>query len=70
MAAGAAPGVELPTVLVAIDRVGLAADDLDTRLRALIRRSLPGSPMGKVVLDLRTVDVADDERLSQLLVDM
>ncbi len=32
---GSAPGVELATVLLTIDRAGLSPDDLDARLRAL-----------------------------------
>jgi L-seryl-tRNA(Ser) seleniumtransferase len=67
---GAAPGVELPTVLVRIDRAGLSADDLDTRLRAFNPPVIARIADGKVVLDLRTVDVTDDDRLAQLIAAM
>jgi L-seryl-tRNA(Ser) seleniumtransferase len=64
---GSAPGVELATVLLAIDRAGLSPDDLEARLRALDPPVIARIADGKVVLDLRTVDPADDERLAELI---
>lgn len=65
---GSAPGVELPTVLLAISREGLTADELDAKLRSLDPPVIARIADDRVVLDLRTVADTDDERLSDLIV--
>ena len=64
---GSAPGVELATVLVAVTKVGLSADALDARLRGLTPPVIARIDNDRLVLDLRTVAPADDERLRALL---
>jgi L-seryl-tRNA(Ser) seleniumtransferase len=64
---GSAPGVELPTVLLAISRAGRSADQLDADLRALDPPVIARIEEDQLVLDLRTVDPAVDERLAELL---
>ena len=64
---GSAPGVELPTWLVAIERQGLSADALESRLRRLIPPVIARIESDRVLLDLRTVLPADDAKLSPLL---
>ena len=58
---GSAPGVELPTVLIAIERPGLTADDLARRLRALDPPVIARIEHDRVVLDLRTVLETQDQ---------
>jgi L-seryl-tRNA(Ser) seleniumtransferase len=65
---GSAPGVDLPTVLVALAREALSADELDAKLRALDPPVIARIANDKVVLDLRTVDEEDDERLADLII--
>jgi L-seryl-tRNA(Ser) seleniumtransferase len=65
---GSAPGVELPTVLLAIARAGRSADQLEADLRTLEPPVIARIEEDHLVLDLRTVDVADDERLAALLI--
>jgi L-seryl-tRNA(Ser) seleniumtransferase len=63
---GSAPGVELPTKLVALSRAGESADTTEAALR---HRRLPvigRIERDRVVLDLRTVDPADDRLLAEL----
>jgi L-seryl-tRNA(Ser) seleniumtransferase len=55
---GSAPGVDLPTALVAIAKQGLTADALEGQLRALTPPVIARIEEDRVVLDLRTV--ADD----------
>ena len=52
---GSAPGVALPTVLVALDREGLTADALEARLRGLPTPVIARIVDDRVVLDLRTI---------------
>src|SRR5262249_51205665 len=52
---GSAPGVELPTWLIAVERDGLSADALETRLRALTPPIVARIERDRVLLDLRTV---------------
>ena len=59
---GSAPGVELPTVLVAIERDGLTATALEARLRGLDPPVIARIEHDRVVLDLRTVPPEDDQR--------
>jgi L-seryl-tRNA(Ser) seleniumtransferase len=65
---GSAPGVELPTVLLAIARADHSASDLEARLRALDPPVIARIVDDRVVLDLRTVLEDEDELLSTLLV--
>ena len=64
---GSAPGVELPTVLLALSRAGRSADQLDAGLRALDPPVIARIEDDRLVLDLRTVDPADDERLTEMI---
>jgi L-seryl-tRNA(Ser) seleniumtransferase len=64
---GSAPGVELPTTLIAIERDGLSADALEQRLRALTPPVIARIERDRVVLDLRTVLPDQDQQLASLL---
>ena len=64
---GSAPGVELPTWLVAIEKEGLTADALAERLRRLTPPVIARIEQDRVVLDLRTVFSNQDQQLSGLL---
>jgi L-seryl-tRNA(Ser) seleniumtransferase len=64
---GSAPGVELPTPLIAIERDGLSADALEQRLRALTPPVIARIERDRVVLDLRTVLPDQDQQLASLL---
>ncbi len=67
---GSAPGVELPTWLVAIARDGLSPDKLEARLRGLSPPVIARIERDRVLLDLRTMfpeqDVLIVEQLSSL----
>jgi L-seryl-tRNA(Ser) seleniumtransferase len=64
---GSAPGVELRTFLVAIDRDHVGAPALDARLRALSPPVITRIVNDRVVVDLRTVTPAEQEELVTLL---
>jgi L-seryl-tRNA(Ser) seleniumtransferase len=64
---GSAPGVELPTSLVTIDKNGLTADALDERLRQLTPPIVGRIERDRLVLDLRTVLPDEDRQLAELL---
>ena len=64
---GSAPGMDLPTWLVAIEKDGLSADGLDTRLRTLTPPVIARIERDRLVLDLRTVSPQDDQQLGALL---
>jgi L-seryl-tRNA(Ser) seleniumtransferase len=64
---GSAPGVELPTCLVAIEKAGLTVDALEARLRQLTPPIVARIERDRLVLDLRTVAADDDRRLTELL---
>ena len=64
---GSAPGVELPTWLVAIARDGLSPDARETRLRALAPPVIARIADGRVLLDLRTVAPDQDAILMSAL---
>lgn len=66
---GSVPGSELPTKLVALEAPGLSADALESRLRAADPPVIARIQDDRVVLDLRTVAPADDQRLVQLIAD-
>jgi L-seryl-tRNA(Ser) seleniumtransferase len=60
---GSAPGVELPTWLVAIEKDALTADALETGLRHLTPPVIARIERDTVVLDLRTVFPTEDTQL-------
>jgi L-seryl-tRNA(Ser) seleniumtransferase len=64
---GSAPGVGLPTWLVAITKDGLTADALEERLRQLTPPVIARIEQDLVVLDLRTVLPDQDSQLWGLL---
>ncbi len=64
---GSAPGVELPTVLLAIAHAVLSATALEERLRSLEPPVIARVDSGRVVLDLRTVLEHQDETLTEAL---
>ena len=66
---GSAPGVELPTCLVAIEKIGLTPDALEERLRQLIPPVIARIERDRLVLDLRTVLPNQDRQLATLLGD-
>jgi L-seryl-tRNA(Ser) seleniumtransferase len=64
---GSAPGVELPTVLLAIERTGVSASALEEQLRRLDPPVIARIESDRVVLDLRTVLETQDQQLGDLL---
>jgi L-seryl-tRNA(Ser) seleniumtransferase len=64
---GSAPGVELPTCLVAIETTGLSAGALDERLRQLTPPIIARIERDRLVLDLRTVLPDEDRLLAELI---
>jgi L-seryl-tRNA(Ser) seleniumtransferase len=64
---GSAPGVELPTWLVAIERQGLTPDALEARLRRLTPPIIARIERDRLLLDLRTVLPGQDGALTALL---
>ena len=64
---GSAPGVELPTWLVALEKRGLTANALEERLRASTPPIIARVERGRLLLDLRTVLAAEDGQLALLL---
>lgn len=64
---GSAPGAELPTVLLALERKGWSADRLLSALRVLDTPIIARIDDDRVVIDLRTVNPSDDERLGTLM---
>lgn len=64
---GSAPGVELPTWLIAIAKDGLTSDALEERLRRLTPPLVARIESDRVLLDLRTVLPEQDAQLGSLL---
>ena len=64
---GSAPGVELSTWLVAIEKPELTPDALEERLRGLTPPVIARIEHDQVLLDLRTVLPEQDELLAALL---
>src|SRR5262245_62996363 len=64
---GSAPGLGLPTVLLALQRDGLSAHQLESTLRSLDPPVIARIESDRVVLDLRTVLEDQDELLGRLL---
>ena len=67
---GSAPGVELPTWLVAIEKAGRTPDALEAGLRRLTPPVIARIEHDRVLLDLRTIAPEDDARLIALLREM
>jgi len=61
---GSAPGVELPTALVALAAADLSASELERRLRGGDPPVLARIADERVLLDLRTVDPAEDAAIA------
>jgi L-seryl-tRNA(Ser) seleniumtransferase len=64
---GSAPGSQLPTRLLVLERSEMSADDIQAALRSLEPPVIARIDEGHVVLDLRTVDPGDDELLATVL---
>jgi L-seryl-tRNA(Ser) seleniumtransferase len=64
---GSAPGSELPTRLVAVTHGTLSADGIEERLRHAGTPVIARIDEDRVVLDLRTVEPADDGALAELV---
>ena len=67
---GSAPGVELPTALIAIERRGLTTAALEERLRRLVPPVITRIEQDRVLLDLRTVLPDDDQPLARALLQL
>ena len=67
---GSAPGVELPTSLIAIGKRGLTAAALEAQLRRLTPPVIARIEEDRVLLDLRTVLPDDDEPLARALMQL
>jgi L-seryl-tRNA(Ser) seleniumtransferase len=64
---GSAPGVQLPTCLVALEKNGVSPDTLEERLRRLTPPIIARIERDRLVLDLRTVLPDQDALLAALL---
>jgi len=64
---GSAPGIELPTWLVAIEKQGLTVDGLEARLRRLTPPIIARIEKDRLLLDLRTVLPDQDPQLPALM---
>ena len=64
---GSAPGAELPTRLVEIAKDGMSADQIEQHLRALDQPVIARIQDDRVVVDLRTVSLAEEQLLVTLL---
>jgi L-seryl-tRNA(Ser) seleniumtransferase len=64
---GSAPGVDLPTWLIAVEKKGLSASALEEQLRGLNPAVIARIDHDRVVLDLRTVLPHQDAELSSSL---
>jgi L-seryl-tRNA(Ser) seleniumtransferase len=64
---GSAPGLELPTSLIRLDRDGASAAALEEQLRATSPAVIARIDQDRVVLDLRTVDPSQDQEIQPLL---
>jgi L-seryl-tRNA(Ser) seleniumtransferase len=67
---GSAPGLELPTWLVAIEKRGITPDALETRLRGLTPPVIARIEKDQLLLDLRTVLPGQDATLAELIRDL
>jgi L-seryl-tRNA(Ser) seleniumtransferase len=67
---GSAPGLRLPTSLVALDIASLSPDTLLIRLRQSTPPIIARIDADRVVLDLRTVDPSQDDLIAQRLLQL
>jgi L-seryl-tRNA(Ser) seleniumtransferase len=65
--AGSAPGIDLPTALVAVSREGATAGEIEARLRANDPPVVARIERDRVVLDLRTVAESDEAAIVDAL---
>jgi len=61
---GSAPGAGLPTCLVSVEHTSLSANDLEQILRQQTVPIVARIEQDRLVLDLRTVDPLDDDRIA------
>jgi L-seryl-tRNA(Ser) seleniumtransferase len=61
---GSAPGATLPTWLVAVEHTSRSANDLEQLLRTQSVPIIARIERDRLVLDLRTVDPLDDDRIA------
>jgi L-seryl-tRNA(Ser) seleniumtransferase len=66
---GSAPGVELPTCLIAVAKDALSADALEARCRRLTPPIVARIDQDRLLLDLRTVAPDEDRLIAALLCD-
>jgi L-seryl-tRNA(Ser) seleniumtransferase len=64
---GSAPGIELPTWVVAIEKQGLTLDGLEERLRHLAPPMIARIEKDRLLLDLRTVLPDQDAEIPALM---
>jgi L-seryl-tRNA(Ser) seleniumtransferase len=64
---GSAPGVELPTWLIAVDKSGLSPDALEERLRGAAPPVIARIERDRLMLDLRTVLPGQDATIVDVL---
>jgi len=64
---GSAPGSQVPTRLLVLERVGMTSAEIERRLRALDPPVITRIQDDRVVLDLRTVAEPEDQQLAELL---
>jgi len=64
---GSAPGVELPTSLIAIEKRGVTAAALEEQLRRMVPAIIARIEQDRVLLDLRTVPPGEDQPLARAL---
>ena len=64
---GSAPGSQVPTRLLVLERVGMTSAEIERRLRALDPPVITRIQDDRVVLDLRTVAEPEDRQLAELL---
>jgi L-seryl-tRNA(Ser) seleniumtransferase len=64
---GSAPGIEIPTALLALERDGWSADALEARLRNAEPPVIARIEQDRVLLDVRTVSEAQEHTLVQVL---
>jgi L-seryl-tRNA(Ser) seleniumtransferase len=65
--AGSAPGIDLPTALIAVEHPTLSAVEIEARLRAGDPPVIGRVEHDRVMLDLRTVSPGDEEVLLRAL---
>jgi L-seryl-tRNA(Ser) seleniumtransferase len=66
--AGSAPGVDLPTFLVAIAPRGVEVATIEARLRAMATPVMVRVYSGELLIDLRTVETDEEPALLEALV--